>query len=133
MISSPLNWISPILNMMQHISANGADGETPCKTIDVRNKYIVVCQQSKPPFKVSRLPRVILVGVGSSNIFNFDLQIREQNAGLGGTWFDNRCPRYAWDIPSHNYSVQPSLFLTTPRMNSRQVPFGKICSTVYQA
>lgn len=84
--------------MTQHVSVNGADGETPCKTIDVRNKYIVVHQQSKLSFKVCRPARVILVAVDINSISNFDLQIPEQNAGLGGAWVENRHP--AWDIPT---------------------------------
>lgn len=36
-----LDWISSILNMTQHVSAIGADGE------EVHNKFIVVYQQSK--------------------------------------------------------------------------------------
>lgn len=43
--------------MTQPVSANGADGSAPCKTIEVHNKYIVVYQQSKVPFNVSRPAR----------------------------------------------------------------------------
>lgn len=61
--------------MTQPVSASGADGETPCKTIEVRNKYKAVL----PTIQVA-----ILVGVDSSNIFNLDLQILKQNTGSGG-------------------------------------------------
>jgi ribulose 1,5-bisphosphate synthetase/thiazole synthase len=62
---------------------------------------------SKTPFKLSDRPvenqrplRVIVIGAGYSGIYcgiriperlrNVDLVIYEKNAGVGGTWYENR-------------------------------------------
>ncbi|KAF9891925.1 hypothetical protein FE257_002888 [Aspergillus nanangensis] len=79
-----------------------------------RNKYPVAYEQSKLPFDAPRRLKVIVAGAGVSGLSlahavqtaqlqNVDLQIFEKNAGLGGTWFENRYPGCACDIPSHNY------------------------------
>lgn len=102
----PLNWISSILNMTQHVSANGADRETPCKIIDVRNKYIVVHQQSKLSFKVCRPARVILVAVDINSISNFDLQIPEQNVDWEGRGLRTATPHGTFPL-----SVEPPSIL----------------------
>ncbi|KAL1654278.1 hypothetical protein SLS61_003283 [Didymella pomorum] len=57
--------------------------------------------------------RVIVIGAGFSGLYlsiripewlrNVDLVTYEQNAGVGGTWFMNRYPGCACDIPSHSY------------------------------
>lgn len=57
--------------------------------------------------------RVITIGAGASGL-NLARQIDthmksvehvvyEKNAEVGGTWFENRYPGCACDIPSHNY------------------------------
>lgn len=107
--------------MIQSIEPNGAGGEARCKPIEAteayRNKYPVAYEQSKLPFDTPRRLKIILAGAGISGISfahavesgqlsNVDLQILEKNAGLGGTWLENRYPGCACDIPSHNYLVQ---------------------------
>ncbi|VUC25597.1 unnamed protein product [Clonostachys rosea] len=57
--------------------------------------------------------KVLMVGAGASGLNlarhmdlhmkNFELKIYEKNADVGGTWFENRYPGCACDIPSHNY------------------------------
>ncbi|KAI0688653.1 FAD/NAD-binding domain-containing protein [Cytidiella melzeri] len=57
--------------------------------------------------------RVIVIGAGFSGIAagirflqrvpNVELVIYDQNAGVGGTWYTNRYPGLACDIPSHCY------------------------------
>ncbi|KAJ5999337.1 hypothetical protein N7451_007147 [Penicillium sp. IBT 35674x] len=104
--------------MTQSISTDGTGGEAPCKPIEAteayRNKYPVAYEQSKLPFDTPRKVKVILAGAGISGISfahavesgqlpNVELQILEKNAGLGGTWLENRYPGCACDIPSHNY------------------------------
>ncbi|KAL2815741.1 steroid monooxygenase [Aspergillus granulosus] len=77
-------------------------------------KYPVAYEQSKLPFNHPRPLKVIVAGAGISGISlahavetsqlrNIDLQIFEKNAGVGGTWWENRYPGCACDIPSHNY------------------------------
>lgn len=111
--------------MTQSIETNGAGGEAPCKPIEAteayRNKFPVAYEQSKLPFDTPRRLKVIVAGAGISGISfahavesgqlpNVDLQILEKNAGIGGTWLENRYPGCACDIPSHNYLVRLSPF-----------------------
>ncbi|KAK5461406.1 hypothetical protein LTS15_003469 [Exophiala xenobiotica] len=59
--------------------------------------------------------RVIVVGAGISGIIasirlpqripNLSLQVYEKNADIGGTWFENRYPGCACDIPAHTYQA----------------------------
>lgn len=58
--------------------------------------------------------KVITIGAGMSGIAmaykiqerlkNVEHQIYEKNADLGGTWFENRYPGCACDVPSHAYT-----------------------------
>ncbi|RAL03178.1 flavin-containing monooxygenase [Aspergillus ibericus CBS 121593] len=57
--------------------------------------------------------KVICVGAGASGLClayklqrsfeNYDLTIYEKNPGIAGTWYENRYPGCACDVPSHNY------------------------------
>ncbi|KAL4891195.1 cyclohexanone monooxygenase [Aspergillus ambiguus] len=75
---------------------------------------------SSPSYKIQeellgtpRKLRVLMVGAGASGLNvarhmelhmqNYELQIYEKNEDVGGTWFENRYPGCACDIPSHNY------------------------------
>ena len=59
--------------------------------------------------------RVIYIGAGVSGICaairfpeylpTVELQIYEKNAEVGGTWFENRYPGCACDIPAHAYQL----------------------------
>ncbi|EJC99858.1 FAD/NAD-binding domain-containing protein [Fomitiporia mediterranea MF3/22] len=59
--------------------------------------------------------RVVVIGAGFSGIIagirfpqrmnNLDLTIYEKNAGIGGTWYENRYPGAACDYPSHCYQL----------------------------
>lgn len=65
------------------------------------------------PLGYPRPLRVIAVGAGASGLnfarqvelhmSNIDLTIYEKNPEVGGTWWENRYPGCACDIPSHNY------------------------------
>ncbi|CAL5867470.1 uncharacterized protein PFLUO_LOCUS1689 [Penicillium psychrofluorescens] len=97
---------------------NGGGDAASLKPIEAteayRGKYPIAYERSKLPFDTPRPLKVIAVGAGvsglslahvveSGQLKNVDLQIFEKNAGLGGTWFENRYPGCACDIPSHNY------------------------------
>lgn len=66
------------------------------------------------PIHVNRHLRVICVGAGASGIYlayklkhyftDFSLHIYEKNPDLGGTWYENRYPGCACDVPAHNYT-----------------------------
>jgi cation diffusion facilitator CzcD-associated flavoprotein CzcO len=59
--------------------------------------------------------KVIYIGAGVSGICaainlpkyvpNLELTIYEKNADVGGTWFENRYPGCACDIPAHSYQL----------------------------
>jgi hypothetical protein len=85
-------------------------------TAGYRHRYPIAYEQSKLPFDTPRAIKIIAVGAGVSGLSlahavetgllaNVELKILEKNAGLGGTWFENRYPGCACDIPSHNYLV----------------------------
>jgi cation diffusion facilitator CzcD-associated flavoprotein CzcO len=72
------------------------------------------------PVDIGRPVRVVIIGAGLSGIALYirllqyvpdvTITIFEKNAGLGGTWFENRYPGVACDIPSHvyQYSFEPN-------------------------
>ncbi|KAJ5698972.1 hypothetical protein N7462_000977 [Penicillium macrosclerotiorum] len=59
--------------------------------------------------------RVVVIGAGISGILacirlvqrieNLELCIYDKNADIGGTWFENRYPGCACDIPAHTYQL----------------------------
>lgn len=65
------------------------------------------------PLGEPRPIRVITIGAGASGLNlarqidahmrNVDHVVYEKNPDVGGTWFENRYPGCACDIPSHNY------------------------------
>ncbi|KAK4506876.1 hypothetical protein PRZ48_000609 [Zasmidium cellare] len=65
------------------------------------------------PIENQRPIKVIVIGAGYSGIYlgiriperirNCELVIYEKNDGIGGTWYENRYPGAACDIPSHSY------------------------------
>ncbi|KAJ5166262.1 uncharacterized protein N7482_005043 [Penicillium canariense] len=78
--------------------------------------------------------RVIVIGAGISGIIacirfvqripNLDLCIYDKNADIGGTWFENRYPGCACDIPAHTYQAtfEPnkewsSFYATSPEIH----------------
>ncbi|KIW94319.1 uncharacterized protein Z519_05635 [Cladophialophora bantiana CBS 173.52] len=58
--------------------------------------------------------RVICVGAGAAGLLvaykmkkdikNYELVCYEKNSGIGGTWFENRYPGCACDVPAHAYT-----------------------------
>ncbi|KAI1613103.1 hypothetical protein EDD36DRAFT_488132 [Exophiala viscosa] len=65
------------------------------------------------PIDANRKIKVVCLGAGYSGILtairfpqhipNLELVIYEKNADIGGTWYENRYPGIACDIPSHVY------------------------------
>lgn len=65
------------------------------------------------PIENPRPLRVIVIGAGYSGIYhgiriperlrNVQLTIYDKNAGVGGTWFENRYPGCACDIPCKTF------------------------------
>lgn len=86
-----------------------------------RARYFTMNEHSRQkPIDNGRPIRVIIIGAGLSGIAlyirllqyvpNATITIFEKNAELGGTWFENRYPGVACDIPSHvyQYSFAPN-------------------------
>ncbi|KAI9163089.1 GDP-mannose transporter [Paramyrothecium foliicola] len=77
--------------------------------------------------------KVICVGAGASGLClayklqrsfrSFSLKIYEKNSGVGGTWFENRYPGCACDVPSHNYvfSFEPKADFTSVYAGSEEI------------
>ncbi|KAI3319407.1 FAD/NAD(P)-binding domain-containing protein [Xylariaceae sp. AK1471] len=73
------------------------------------------------PIHAERYMRIVVIGAGASGLLvayklqkhfsNFSLTVYEKNPAVAGTWYENRYPGCACDIPSHNYtwSFEPKL------------------------
>ncbi|KAK0326392.1 hypothetical protein LTR82_002233 [Friedmanniomyces endolithicus] len=73
------------------------------------------------PIHHERHVKIICVGAGASGLLfaykmqrhfeDFDLTIYEKNQEVSGTWWENKYPGCACDVPSHNYtwSFEPKL------------------------
>ncbi|KAJ4190494.1 hypothetical protein NW767_011320 [Fusarium falciforme] len=76
---------------------------------------------------------VIIIGAGFSGIYcgiriperlrNVKLTIYEKNSGIGGTWYENRYPGCACDIPSHSYQYT---FAPNPNWSQSHAPAPEI-------
>ncbi|EXJ67884.1 uncharacterized protein A1O5_09231 [Cladophialophora psammophila CBS 110553] len=90
---------------------NGTDSHTTNGT-DGLNSHV---PQEFPDTAIEnfRPLRVVVIGAGYSGIYmgiripewlrNVDLTIYEKNPAVGGTWYENRYPGCACDIPAHSY------------------------------
>ncbi|KAI1291545.1 hypothetical protein F5Y03DRAFT_376488 [Xylaria venustula] len=66
------------------------------------------------PIHAERHIRIIVIGAGASGLLvayklqkdfkNIDLVIYEKNPAVAGTWYENRYPGCACDVPAHNYT-----------------------------
>ncbi|KAK8030091.1 hypothetical protein PG993_011382 [Apiospora rasikravindrae] len=87
------------------------------------------------PIENQRPMKVRVIGAGYSGIYlgiripqrlrNFDLKIYDKNEGVGGTWFVNRYPGCACDIPSHSYQYS---FDPNPDWSNLYAPQREICA-----
>ncbi|KAH9909553.1 flavin-binding monooxygenase [Xylariomycetidae sp. FL2044] len=95
-----------------------------------------------PPFILKEAPldghrpiKVRVIGAGYSGIYlgvripqrirNVDLQIYEKNEGVGGTWWVNRYPGCACDVPAHSYQYS---FNPNPNWSAFYAPQREICA-----
>ncbi|RDW92264.1 hypothetical protein BP5796_01658 [Coleophoma crateriformis] len=82
--------------------------------------------------------KVRVIGAGCSGIYlgiripqrilNVDLQIYEKNEGLGGTWWENRYPGCACDVPAHSYQFS---FAPNPNWSGFYAPSEEICQYLH--
>ncbi|KAI0410044.1 hypothetical protein F4802DRAFT_543132 [Xylaria palmicola] len=71
-------------------------------------------KRMEDPIHAERHVRIVVVGAGASgllvayklqkNFSNYSLTIYEKNPAVSGTWYENRYPGCACDVPSHNYT-----------------------------
>jgi hypothetical protein len=77
------------------------------KVEPINNATAFTCKDA--PVENQRPLKVRVIGAGYSGVYlgiripqrlrNIDLKIYEKNAGVGGTWWENRYPGCACDIP----------------------------------
>ncbi|RKL12923.1 putative sterigmatocystin biosynthesis monooxygenase stcW [Fusarium oxysporum] len=105
----------------------------------------------KPTYEVSEIPaltprklRVVCIGAGFSGIYmairlgaqsaleNLEFQCYEKNPSVGGTWFENRYPGCACDVPSHVYcyTFEPNPRWSQYFSSSREI--GKYLEDVHE-
>ncbi|GFN17165.1 hypothetical protein AtubIFM54640_005686 [Aspergillus tubingensis] len=85
------------------------------------------------PIHANRHLRVVCIGAGPSGIYlayklktclvDFTLDVYEKNPEVGGTWFENRYPGCACDIPAHNYTYS---FEPKPDFSATYAAAGEI-------
>ncbi|KAF2261197.1 FAD/NAD(P)-binding domain-containing protein [Lojkania enalia] len=87
----------------------------------------------KGPVHAQRHVRVVCIGAGASGLLmayklqrhfaNFSLTVYEKNPEVSGTWWENRYPGCACDVPSHNYtwSFEPKLDWSAVYASSREI------------
>lgn len=73
-----------------------------------------VRRRLRGPIHSERHVRIICIGAGASGLLfayklqrsfrNFDLVIYEKNVEVAGTWWENKYPGCACDVPAHNYT-----------------------------
>ncbi|KAJ6166733.1 hypothetical protein N7470_002180 [Penicillium chermesinum] len=85
------------------------------------------------PIHANRKMRVIVIGAGASGIYmayklkysftDVVLDVYEKNSDIGGTWFENRYPGCACDVPAHNYtySFEPKTDWSANYASSREI------------
>ncbi|KAL4758045.1 flavin-containing monooxygenase [Aspergillus foveolatus] len=89
--------------------------------------------ESNQPIHQERHVRIICIGAGASGLLfayklqrsfsNFSLVIYEKNPEVAGTWFENRYPGCACDVPSHNYtwSFEPKTDWSASYASSKEI------------
>ncbi|KAI1491441.1 flavin-binding monooxygenase [Biscogniauxia mediterranea] len=87
------------------------------------------------PIDGHRPMKVRIIGAGYSGIYlgiripqrlrNIDLKIYEQHEAVGGTWWVNRYPGCACDVPAHSYQYS---FNPNPNWSAFYAPQSEICA-----
>ncbi|OQU98607.1 hypothetical protein CLAIMM_04364 isoform 2 [Cladophialophora immunda] len=105
-------------------------------TDSYKDKDNLAYYMSQIPLRTPRRLKVIISGCGLSGISfahevnqgeilqNVDLTIYEKDAGIGGTWYENRYPGCACDIPVHNYQFAWAPY---PYFSSYYASSAEIC------
>ena len=105
----------PIVNGRAESKDEATDGVNPHATDNVKHVRPNGLQIFPDTVIENLRPlRVVVIGAGFSGIYmgiripewlrNVDLTIYEKNPAVGGTWYENRYPGCACDIPAHSYT-----------------------------
>lgn len=107
--------------------------ETPSSPLHAPPTSTSTFTLHQAPVENQRPLRVIVVGAGYSGVYlgiriperlrNVSLRIYEKNGGIGGTWWENRYPGCACDIPSHSYQYS---FAPNTQWSSLYAPAAEI-------
>ncbi|KAF9888468.1 hypothetical protein FE257_008575 [Aspergillus nanangensis] len=85
------------------------------------------------PIHSERQVRIICIGAGASGLLfayklqrsfsNYSLTLYEKNADIAGTWYENKYPGCACDVPSHNYtwSFEPKTDWSATYASSKEI------------
>ncbi|RDW61594.1 hypothetical protein BP5796_11486 [Coleophoma crateriformis] len=85
------------------------------------------------PIHAERHVNIVCVGAGASGLLlayklqrhfkNYSLTVFEKNPAVSGTWYENKYPGCACDVPSHNYtwSFEPKLDWSGVYASSREI------------
>ncbi|KLO16411.1 FAD/NAD-binding domain-containing protein [Schizopora paradoxa] len=114
-----------------HLNGHGAaNGEIETKSTDAGPSSFKLGDFSIDEY---RPMKVVVIGAGFSGIIagirfpqkvpNVELTIYDKNAGIGGTWFTNKYPGLACDVPSHCYQLT---FEENPHWSSFYAPGPEI-------
>ncbi|KAJ5825359.1 hypothetical protein N7474_002497 [Penicillium riverlandense] len=103
--------MTPAVTKRTSRTFNGEPTPVAEKADNLDNRWIV----KERSIDESRPLRVVIIGAGISGIMacirfvqripNLELCIYDKNADVGGTWFENRYPGCACDIPAHTYQA----------------------------
>ncbi|TKA32723.1 hypothetical protein B0A50_00948 [Salinomyces thailandicus] len=113
----------------QHLQTNDPKDEANSNGDTTHSNW----QLHDTPVENQRPIKAIVIGAGYSGVYcgiriperirNCELVIYEKNAGIGGTWFENRYPGAACDVPSHSYQFS---FNPKPDWSSLYAPSWEI-------
>ncbi|CAF3645406.1 unnamed protein product [Fusarium graminearum] len=108
-----------------HTNGNSTNGH--CEPFTLKNVPV----ENQRPLKVR------VIGAGYSGVYlgiripqrlrNIDLKIYDKNEGIGGTWWENRYPGCACDIPSHSYQYT---FASNKAWSGFYAPSHEICDYI---
>lgn len=104
----------PVLSFYAQVAAKKEVAKYGPGTAAYADSDHIAYALSQVLMRTSRPIKVIVGGAGFSGLSfarvvemgkleNVSLQIYEKNNELGGTWYENRCPGCACDVPIHNY------------------------------
>ncbi|KAG6811880.1 hypothetical protein H0H92_005406 [Tricholoma furcatifolium] len=92
----------------------GAEGDGTAPQRENRTEEEEVHPRVHEPIYSERHMKIICIGAGASGLLlayklqrsfnNFELVLYEKNGQISGTWFENKYPGCACDVPAHTYT-----------------------------